>query len=232
MRKRLSKAQWKRRRMICRSLKLSACMITLIALVISIVYLRNSSKDKMNILTESESNLDGLTLENGVTVKSKFLSENEYSRPGIKLKKVNGIVIHYVANPMTTAQNNRDYFEGLAISHQTYASSHFVVGLKGEIVQCIPLNEVSYCSNNRNEDTISIEVCHPKEDGKFKKVTYKSVVELTAYLCNIYGLSEEDVIRHYDVTGKICPKYYVEHPEAWIKFKKDVKKRITKQKKK
>ena len=30
---------------------------------------------------------------------------------------------------------------------------------------------------------------------------------------------ETDVIRHYDVTGKICPKYYVDHPEAWEDFR-------------
>ena len=27
------------------------------------------------------------------------------------------------------------------------------------------------------------------------------------------------VIRHYDVKGKLCPLYYVEHPEAWEQFK-------------
>ena len=31
------------------------------------------------------------------------------------------------------------------------------------------------------------------------------------------------VIRHYDVTGKICPKYYVEHEDAWDTFIDDVK---------
>ena len=33
----------------------------------------------------------------------------------------------------------------------------------------------------------------------------------------------DQVIRHYDVTGKICPKYYVEHEDAWKKFIRDVK---------
>ena len=39
---------------------------------------------------------------------------------------------------------------------------------------------------------------------------------------------EKDIIRHYDVTGKLCPKYYVEHPDAWEKLKKDAKSRIDK----
>jgi N-acetylmuramoyl-L-alanine amidase len=34
------------------------------------------------------------------------------------------------------------------------------------------------------------------------------------------------VIRHYDVTGKECPKYYVEHETAWETFKDDVQKAL------
>lgn len=82
-----------------------------------------------------------------------LLDINEYSRPGIALEKINGIVIHYTANPKSTAKQNRDYFEGLKDSHETKASSHFVVGIKGEIVQCIPSSEISYASNSRNSDT-------------------------------------------------------------------------------
>ena len=48
-------------------------------------------------------------------------------------------------------------------------------------------------------------------------------MELTAWLCEEFHLDpEEDVIRHYDVTGKLCPLYYVEHPEAWDAFLQDV----------
>ena len=82
----------------------------------------------------------------------------------------------------------------------------------------------SFCnaSNERNHDTVSIECCHPDETGKFNDETYKSVVQLTAFLCEKYGLTQENVIRHYDVTGKICPKYFVEHEDEWEQFKKDV----------
>ena len=40
----------------------------------------------------------------------ELLTVNEYSRPGIALDHVNGIVIHYTANPGSTAMQNRDYF--------------------------------------------------------------------------------------------------------------------------
>ena len=155
-----------------------------------------------------------------------LLTPNEYSRPGIALDKVNGIVIHYTANPGSSAVANRDYFESLSISHETMASSHFIIGLDGEVVQCIPTAEISYASNDRNDDTISIECCHPDETGEFTEQTYDSLVQTTAWLCVKFDLTTKDVIRHYDVTGKDCSRYFVQNEGAWKKFKKDVDKYI------
>lgn len=153
----------------------------------------------------------------------QLLDINEYSRPGMAIEKVNGIVIHYTANPGTTAQQNRDYFQGLSLSGETYASSHFVIGISGELIQCIPCNEIAYASNDRNADTISIECCIPDETGKFSEDTYDTLIHLVAWLVGRYNLEIEDVIRHYDVTGKNCPKYYVENEGAWEQFRCDVK---------
>ena len=160
--------------------------------------------------------------ENRPELDVELLTVNPYSRPGTALEKVNGIVIHYTATPGATAIANRNYFENLKDTHTTKASSHFVVGLEGEIVQCIPTAEIAYASNDRNSDTISIECCYKNEDGSFEQATYDSVIRLTAWLCEKFGLTSEDVIRHYDVTGKLCPLYYVEHEDAWTQFKKDV----------
>ena len=165
-------------------------------------------------------------------VERDYLPVNPYSRPGDPLEKINGVVIHYVGNPGTTAHANRNYFESLSSGEEgTYASSHFIVGLDGEVIQCVPLTEVAYASNSRNEDTVSIEVCHPDETGEFSHVTYDRTVELTAWLCREFRLDPEtDVIRHYDVTGKECPRYYVEHPEAWDTFRADVAAEMERQK--
>lgn len=158
----------------------------------------------------------------GLEVTEMYLTPNEYSRPQIPLKKVKGIVVHYTANPGTSAKNNRNYFEGLKDSKETYASSHYIIGLEGEIIQCIPLDEISYASNDRNVNTISIECCHNTKSGEFSNATYRSLVKLLAWLCGEYNLKENDIIRHYDITGKICPKYYVDHEEKWIELKNDV----------
>ena len=64
------------------------------------------------------------------------------------------------------------------------------------------------------------------ETGKFTDETYATLVHLVAWLQGRYGLEAEDIIRHYDVTGKICPKYYVENPDAWDQFISDTQQYI------
>ena len=153
-------------------------------------------------------------------VQAALLTVTPWSRPGTPLEKIDGIVIHYVGNPGTTAKANRNYFESLSSGEtETYASSHFIVGLEGEVIQCVPLSEVAYCSSQANDHTVSIEVCHADETGEFSAETMASLLRLTAWLCEEFDLAPADVIRHYDVTGKICPKYYVDHPEAWEDFR-------------
>lgn len=162
-------------------------------------------------------------------IDQQFIPVGKYSRPGLKMERINDVVIHYVANPGTTAEQNREYFAGLEYqpdSGKTYASCHFIIGLDGEILQIIPMDEKAYASNDRNSDTVAIECCHPGEDGKFSDATYESLVRLTAWILHETDLKEKNVIRHYDVNGKICPKYYVEHEDAWEELLKDVRKAL------
>lgn len=176
-----------------------------------------------NIAQKEETTTEDPFLLSDEVIKN-YLTPNEYSRPGKELKEVNAIVVHYVGNPGTTAAQNRSYFENLKDTHATSASSHYIIGMEGEIIQCVPLNEISYASNNRNKDTIAIECCHPDKTGQFTTATYKSLVKLVAALCRTYDLDPETgIIRHYDVTGKYCPLYYVNHEDEWYGFKLDVK---------
>ena len=165
-------------------------------------------------------------------IKEMFLTPNKYSRPQIPLQKVTKIAVHYVGNPGTSAEANHNYFEGLKdqIPDSTgkyclnkdgsylivngqkveirFVSSHFLIGLKGEIIQNIPLGEWSYCTNEANGYSISIECCHPDSTGKFNEATENSLAELCVYLLEKFGLTADDIIRHYDVTGKQCPLYW------------------------
>ena len=153
-----------------------------------------------------------------------FLTPNEYSRPGEPLESVKNIFVHYTANPGTSAAQNRSYFEWQKDTHEASVSSHFIIGYEGEIIQCVPLNEIAYAVMTRNYDSVSIECCYLAEDGSFTQETYDSLISLLAWLTDIYDLDTEDILRHYDCGGKKCPLYYTEHEDAWEQLKKDVDK--------
>ena len=155
-------------------------------------------------------------------IDEQLLSINDWSRPGTKIESLDYIVIHYLANPKTTAQENHDYFESLKDLQNVSMSANYVVGLEGEIIHCVPDDEVAYASNSANSYSISIENCHLDKSGRFTEKTYQSLVNLTAYLSEYYAIDRDHIIRHYDVTGKDCPKYFVEHPDKWEKFLDDV----------
>ena len=195
-------------------LAVDAALLAAILLVSGLLLYRSHNR-------ETEQHLSQIQAPDWYT--QDFLTVNPYSRPGTKREHVRDIVIHYVANPGTSAKQNRNYFEGLkdqSGSKTVSASSHYIIGSDGTILQCIPLDEVAYGNYPRNDDTVSIECCHPDSDGRFTDATIKSLIRLTGWLCRELSLNEKHIIRHYDVSGKNCPKYYVEHQDAWRTLKK------------
>jgi N-acetylmuramoyl-L-alanine amidase len=179
-------------------------------------------------------------------VISAELTPNQWSRPQIKLKQVKGLVVHYVGNPGTSAMFNRNYFENRKHVHNGYGSAHFIVGLSGEIISCIPVLEVAYhCGEDKqhgflytdfarerfgtwpNSCTLSIEMCHLDKAGVFAPATLFKTEMLCACLCEEFDLDPiSDMIRHYDITHKICPRWFVDHPEYFEQFKASAKQRM------
>jgi N-acetylmuramoyl-L-alanine amidase len=171
-----------------------------------------------------------------------FLTVNPFSRPGKKLSGVKGVVVHYVGNPGTSALANRNYWEGLKSQSldnpkAVFASAHFVVGLRGEVVQALPLDETAYHCGAKfyksealsrlgrypNNCTLGVEACHAKADGRLNPETWLRAVDLAASLCKQFNLDPmKDIWRHWDVTGKPCPLWFVEESEAFERFKTDV----------
>lgn len=175
---------------------------------------------------------------NGNPIEQNFITKNEFSRVGKRLGTITGIIVHWVANPGSSALATRNYFEGLKNQKKgddrddRYAGTQLVVGLEGEVIQMMPYEEVAYhvgarlympgiqkkLGNWPNGHTIGIEVCHPDWSGKFKDKTYWSLVDLVGHLLACFNLKEKDVYRHYDVTGKTCPRYFVDNPLKWDEF--------------
>lgn len=198
-------------------------LVVLIALVLHQMFPAPRQKDSIpdRVYMEEREVINAKPLQ-GPGITEDFLTVNEYSRPGEALETVNNIFVHYTANPGTSAAQNRSYFENLGLTGETSASAHFVIGYEGEIIQCIPLDEIAYAVQKRNYDSISIECCYLDGNGKFTQATYNSLVELSSWLLGRYRLSPTDLRRHYDEGGKMCPLYYVEHEEAWNQFIRDV----------
>lgn len=140
------------------------------------------------------------------------------------------IVIHYVGG-VSTAKNNVDYYAREKLS----ASATYFVD-ETSIWQCVEdYNRAWHCGGGlqgsgghtffkkcTNSNSIGIEMCCKKtSSGRwyFEDTTVKNTVELTKYLMKKYNIPVERVIRHYDVTGKICPEPYVRDETAWSNFK-------------
>lgn len=69
--------------------------------------------------------------------------------------------------------------------------SHFIIGCEGEIIQCVPLDEIAYAVKTRNMDCVSIECCYRWEDGFFTEETYDALAGLLAWLTDAYALDVE-----------------------------------------
>ena len=154
--------------------------------------------------------------------------------PG-SVSRIKYIVIHYVGG-LSGAQANCKYFAG----GNRNASAHYFVDHNGEIWQCVEdANIAWHCGAKsykhgecRNANSIGIELCVRKrntasqgatdKDWYFEDATVEAAAELTRYLMDKYGVPADHVIRHYDVTGKICPNPYVYNTTAhtWDEFKR------------
>ena len=144
------------------------------------------------------------------------------------------IVIHY-CGAVGTAKNNVDYFASQKLS----ASATYFVDEKS-IWQCVEdYNKAWHCGGGlqgsgghaffkkcTNSNSIGIEMCCKKTSSGqwyFEPATVENTVELTRYLMQKYNIPADRVIRHYDVTGKICPEPYVRNEQAWNDFKNMLK---------
>ena len=143
------------------------------------------------------------------------------------------LVIHYTANDGDSAKGNGNYFK----NNKPKASAHYFVD-DNVIVNSVPDNYTAYAvggkkyNNNggkyygvcTNSNSISIELCDTERNGKsdLSSETRKNAIELARHLCKKYKIDKNHIIMHYQVNGKLCPKYFVEDEKAWKKFKDDI----------
>lgn len=137
-------------------------------------------------------------------------------------RSIKYIVIHYVG-AVSTAKNNALYFEKV----NRYASAHYFVD-ENDIYQIVEDKNISwhcgaynYYCGARNSNSIGIEMCCYKNNGKLdiKESVVNRTIELTKELMKKYNIPASNVVRHYDVTHKICPAPFVKDISRWNNFK-------------
>jgi len=153
-----------------------------------------------------------------------------------QISRIKYIVIHYVG-ATGGAKANCEYYASKYIG----ASAHYFVGFEGEIWQSVEERNIAWhCGANaykhpecRNSNSIGIELCvrnkgsqaDTSHDWYFEDATVRSAVALTKELMEKYKITADRVVRHYDVTGKICPNPFVyNHTDhTWEEFKAALK---------
>lgn len=165
-----------------------------------------------------------------VEIKIKTANRNNYGGKR-STADIKYIVIHYTANDGDTDEGNGNYFANNIVG----ASAHYFVD-DDSITRSVPDDYIAWAvggskyKNTKggafygkctNANSISIELCDTKKNGvyDFTEATMKNAADLVKLLMEKYTVPVERVIRHYDVTGKVCPKPFVDDEKAWKEFK-------------
>lgn len=160
-----------------------------------------------------------------IPVIQDYLPVEDAARTGIE-RDIRYIVIHETDNTRAGAD---------AAAHNTFIhengkteklSWHYTVD-DHEIYHHLPDNEAAYNAGDGmeegsgNRNGIGIEMC-VNEDGDFEK-TLQNAQKLTASLLHEYHLTIQDVRKHQDFSGKICPSTLIQ-TNRWDAFVEQVEK--------
>ncbi len=188
-------AKQRRARFVRMSILLSLMLLTIIVVVVGIAIGRLHQKDA------------NVTYVGDIPVIQDFLPEDAAGRPGIK-RKIEYIVIHETDNfkegADAQAHNTFIHEDGQIHEH----SWHYTVD-EHEIYHHLPDDEAAFHAGDHlvqdggNLNGIGVEMC-VNADGDYEQ-TLRNTMQLTAALLHAYGLTVEDVRKHQDFSGKICP---------------------------
>lgn len=185
--------------------------------------------------------------------EEQLINDNRFSRPGTPRAETFGVVWHWTGAAGQARDRAGRYFEMLAKQDpndgklDTYASTHLIVDRTG-ITRTMDLTELAFhCGgeyakmvrslfpwwSTTNEDkyhtpnmvTIGVELC-VEADGKFHHDTVERATELGTWLTRVFGIHAAHHYRHYDITGKLCPKPWVEDEDAWFEFHSEIVRRL------
>lgn len=154
---------------------------------------------------------------------SELLSASGNFNPGNR-KNISYIVVHYTGNKGDTAANNAKYFN----SHPDLkVGAHYFVDEK-EVWRSIKDKDTAYhCGSGgktyrhkecRNSNSLGIEICMWDKHGNIRQGSIDNAAALVRELMAQYGVDKSHILRHYDVTGKLCPAPMVDNETLWSGF--------------
>lgn len=147
--------------------------------------------------------------------------------------RIKYLVYHYTANDGDTDEANAKYFHNNVVKASAhrfvdddsvtisvpddYTAYHCGGGLQGS-------KGHTYYKKCTNTNSIGIEMCDTKRNGKYEvsPKTRANAIAEGKKIVKKYNIPKSRVIRHYDVTGKNCPAYFVKNEEAWKKFRDEI----------
>lgn len=157
-----------------------------------------------------------------IKITKDFIPLSKEKRTGKKIKFTE-ICIHSTGNANSTAKNERGWLTNP--SNNVYASWHLCIDEK-DCIMAIPLDEQAYHAGDSfgNNYSIGIEICESGDRAK----TLERAVALTKQLMKEYNIPLEKVKRHYDYSGKSCPRILMDNNwKEWNSFKEKLKQPTT-----
>ena len=161
-------------------------------------------------------------------IKEMLANAGNYTKG--RKQAVQYIVVHYTANNGDRAESNGKYFQ----QPNRNASAHYFVD-ESDVVQSVKDSDTAWhCGAKsykhdkcRNDNSIGVEMCSEKDGSGLyyiNEATQKKALEVVKWLMGKYGVPLENVLRHYDVTGKLCPEPFVRIQVQWQDFKEKLSK--------
>lgn len=166
-------------------------------------------------------------------VRKTALAHNSNVGKQRPVSDIKYIVLHYTANDGDSDEANAKYFQ----SPDRHASAHYFVDddsitrsvLDNYIAWSVGGSKYTDCGSTgggklygivTNANSISIEMCDTKRDGKYQATekTMANAAEICKELMKKYNIDISHVVRHFDVNGKHCPVYFMDNA-VWEKFK-------------
>ena len=163
-------------------------------------------------------------------------------------RSIKNIVVHYTGNAYgDTAVSNANYFKNTALKSPASANDFVDDSM---VVHSVPHTVVAYhCGGGlqdqgstykskgakqqgkvTNTNSIGIELCDCIKDKKnnLSKATRDNATTYIAKIIKIYNIDPDHIYRHFDITGKLCPLYFVTDADDWTAFKKEIWKKYLK----